>query len=131
MQHTKVLRWVLLFLGLFLIIFGSLRLIDPVTSFVNLGTTLGDDVGLLNEARATGGTMLGFGLLIFLGAFKKKLAFTSTLVAVVLFFSFGIGRLMGLILDGNPGEGLMTGMVTEFAFGLLALFMLIKYRDKY
>ena len=130
MKNSKVLKGILIFLGLFLIAVGSFRLIDPVTSFENLGMILNGDVGQLSEARGTGGVLLGFGLLIFLGAFKQKLTYTSTLVAIVLFFGFGIGRIMGVAFDGSPGNTLLTGIITEVAFGTLALFALIKYREK-
>jgi len=124
------LKGILIFLGLFLIMIGSWRLIDPVTAFESLGLTLSTDVGLLNEARGTAGAMIGFGFLILFGAFKKKITFTSTLVATVFFLSFGIARIIAFIFDGNPGKALWTGIISEFVFGLLALFALIKYRDR-
>ena len=66
------------------------RLIDPIAFFKYSGLILNGDAGLLNEARGTGGAIIGFGLLILLGAFNKKLTYTSTIVAIVLFFGFGI-----------------------------------------
>jgi len=130
MRNSKVLKGILIFLGLFLIAGGSFRLIDPVSSFESLGMILDGTIGPLSEARGTGGVLLGFGLLILLGAFKKKLTYTSTLAAIVLFFGFGIGRIIGVAFDGIPGDGLLIGIITEFVFGLLALFALIKYRDR-
>jgi hypothetical protein len=128
MKNSKVLKGILIFLGFFLIIIGSWRLIDPVTAFESLGLILSEDVGLLNEARGAAGAMVGLGFLILFGAFKKKITFTSTLVATVFFLGFGIARVIGIILDGNPGDALLKGIISEFAFGFLALFALIKYR---
>jgi hypothetical protein len=130
MRNSKVLKGILIFLGLFLIIIGSWRLIDPIAAFEGLGLTLSNNVGLLNEARGTAGAMIGLGFLILLGTFKKKITFTSTLVATVFFLGFGIARIIAVILDGNPGNALLTGIITEFAFGILALFALIKYCDR-
>ncbi len=130
MKNSKVLKGILIFLGLFLILIGSWRLIDPIAAFEGLGLTLSEDVGLLNEARGTAGAMIGFGVLILLGAFKKKLTFTSTLIATIFFLSFGVARIMAVILDGNPGNALWTGIISEFTFGFLALFALIKYYDE-
>jgi len=130
MKDSKVLKGILILLGVFLTIMGFWRLIDPIAFFEYSGLILTNNAGLLNEARGTGGAIIGFGLIILLGAFKKKLTYTSTIVAMVLFFGFGIARVIGFALDGNPGDALLKGIIFEFVFGLLALFALIKYRDK-
>jgi len=72
--------------------------------------------------------VVGFGLLILLGAFNQKLSFTSTIAAIVVFLGFAMARVLGFALDGNPGEALVQGMIFEFVFGLLAVFALLKYR---
>jgi len=87
------------------------------------------EAGLLNEARGLGGAIIGFGLLILAGAFSRKLTFTSTVVAMILFLGFGIARVIGILLDGNPPAELMKGIVSEFIMGSLALIALVKYRD--
>ena len=130
MKNSKVLKGILILIGLNLTFMGFWRLIDPISFFEMSGLILSEDAGLLNEAKGLGGAIVGFGLLIFLGAFKKNLTFTSTLVAIVLFFGFGIARLISFAIDGNPGEALYKGIVGEFVMGSLALFALIKYRDK-
>lgn len=128
MKNSKVLKAILFFLGFILTALGSWRLFDPISFFENSALILSDDSGILNEARATGGVVVGFGLLILSGVFIPKLSFTSTIVAVVLFLSFGIARLVGFGLDGDPQEGMIQGMIFEFVFGTLALFALVKYR---
>jgi len=130
MKDSKVLKGILILIGVQLTIMGLWRFINPIAFFEFSGLILSENAGLLNEARALGGAIIGFGLLILLGAFKKKLTFTSTLVAVVLFFGFGIARLISFAIDGNPGEALFKGIIGEFVMGLLALFALIKYREK-
>ena len=130
MKNSKVLKGILILLGINLVVLGSWRLLDPIGFFDFSGLLLSADAGLLNEARGTGGAIIGFGLLILLGAFKKKLAYTSTIVAIVLFFGFGIARVISVVLDGNPGEALYKGIIGEFVMGSLALFALIKYREK-
>ena len=130
MKDSKVLKIILFLLGLILFILGSWRLINPISFFENSGLALSYDVGLLNEARATGGVVVGFGILILLGTFFQKLSYTSTIAAFVIFLSFGFSRVIGIILDGNPGESIIQGILFEFTFGLLGLFALYKYRDK-
>jgi len=53
---------------------------------------LSTDVGLLNDARATGGVVVGFGVLILLGALLQKLSYTSTIVSIVIFLAFAAAR---------------------------------------
>jgi len=130
MKNSKVLKGVLVLLGLVLIILGSWRLINPVTFFENSGLILSNDVGLLNEARATGGVVVGFGMLVLMGAFFQKLSYTSAIVAIVIFLSFGMARLIGFAIDGNPGEKLIQGVIFEFVFGLLGMIVFFKYREK-
>jgi len=128
MKNSKVLKGILILLGLPLIIFGSWRLIDPISFFNFSGLLLSTDAGLLSEARGAGGAILGFGILIFLGAFKKNLSYTSTITAMILFLGFGMARIISLVIDGNPGSMIFQGIIGEFFMGLLALFALIKYR---
>jgi len=131
MKNSKVLKGILIILGLPLFVMGFWRLMDPIGFFNFSGLLLNADAGLLSEARGAGGAIFGFGLLILLGAFYKKLAFTSTITAMVLFLGFGIARVISLIVDGNPGDKILQqGIPGEFIFGLLALFALWKYRER-
>lgn len=131
MKNSKVLKTTLFLLGLFLIVIGAGRLVMPVEFYSSIGVTLGSDINLLSEARGVGGMMLGSGILIFLGAFSAQLRFTSTILAFLVFLSFGFARLLGIGLDGMPGEEITQGIFFEFVFGLIALIAFLKYRKKY
>ena len=130
MKNSKVLKGILIVLGLLLAVIGSWRLFDPIAFFENSGLILSNEAGLLSEARATGGVVVGFGLVVLLGAFSQRLSYTSTIAAIVVFLGFGIARVIGFALDGNPGEGVIQGIIIEFVSGLLAVFALFKYREK-
>ena len=130
MKNSKVLKGILIILGLLLIILGSWRLFVPIAFFENSGLVLSNEAGLLSEARVTGGVVVGFGLIVLLGAFIQRLSYTSIIAAIVLFLSFGIARLIGFGLDGNPGEGVIQGMIIEFVLGFIAIFAFFKYREK-
>lgn len=130
MKNSKVLKGILILLGLNLTVLGSWRLIDPIAFFEFSGMILSNDVGLLSEARGAGGAVVGFGILILLGVFNQKLSYTSTIVAIVLYLGFGVARVIGFVLDGNPGEMIVQGIIGEFVFGFLGVFALFKYREK-
>jgi hypothetical protein len=129
-KNSLIPRAILTVLGLVLTVLGSWRLLDPVAFFENSGLLLGDNVGLLSEARATGGAVAGFGILVLSGAFVRKLSYTSTVAAIVLFLGFGIGRIFGFGTDGIPEAVLVQGAIFEFVFGLIAVFALFKYREE-
>jgi hypothetical protein len=130
MKNSKVLKGILILLGLNLTVLGSWRVIDPIAFFEFSGMILSNDVGLLSEARGAGGAVVGFGILILLGVFNQKLSYTSTIVAIVLYLGFGVARVIGFVLDGNPGEMIVQGIIGEFVFGFLGVFALFKYREK-
>ena len=69
------------------------------------------------------------GLVVGLGAFRHAWSRTSVVLAAVVFLSLGLGRLMGIALDGFPGAEVIQGMAIELVFGVLALFAFFKYRD--
>ena len=130
MKNSKVLKGILIVLGLLLTVIGLWRLFDPISFFENSGLVLSNEAGLLSEARGAGGAVVGFGIVVLLGAFNQRLSYTSTIAAIVVFLGFGIARLIGFSLDGNPGEGVIQGIIVEFVLGLLAVFALFKYREK-
>lgn len=130
MKNSIIPKIILIVLGLLLTVLGSWRLFDPIAFFNNSGLFLEDTAGLLSEARGIGGVIVGFGLLILSGAFIRKLSFTSTIAAIVVFLGFGVARLIGYSMDGYPGDVVIQGMVFEFVLGGIAVFALLKYREK-
>ena len=85
---------------------------------------------MLNEARAFGGAVVGLGILIILGAFSAAMTFTSSILSFVVFLSFGFARLLGIALDGMPGEEIIQGVIFEFVFGVVGATCLPKISEK-
>jgi len=112
MKNSKVLKTILVFLGLSLMTLGILQLSSPV------------------EFYANSGVVLGMGILILLGAFFPTLTFTSTIVSVAIFLSFVYVRLLGIAADGVLRPDIITGIVFELIFGLVSIFAFLKYRKK-
>jgi len=129
MKNSRVLKTILFLVGLSLIVMGIWRVTNPVGFYAFSGIILGGDISNLNEARAAGGAIVGFGLLILSGAFNRKLSYTSTIIAMALFYSYGIARVFSLVVDGYPGDMLIQGIVGEFVLGSLAAFAFFKYRE--
>ena len=130
MKNSKVLKVISILLGLVLIVLGTWRLTNPVNFYANSGIILSNDVSMLNEVRASGGAIVGIGILIMLGVFVDKLTYTSTVVSFVIFLSYGIARILAVAMDGNPGEKIVQGIIFKFVFGTAGVFALYKYREK-
>lgn len=130
MKNSKLLKSILFLSGLIAITIGGMILFTPVSFHATSGITLGDNISLLNEVRAPGGALLAMGVLITLGAFSAKLAFTSILLSTLLYLSYGLSRIVSMIVDGSPTEILILVAILEIIIGLVCAIALIKYRDK-
>jgi len=124
-------RAVLVTIGGFLVVFGAWRLLDPVGFFAFSGLVLGNDPGLLSEARGAGALVLAFGGLILAGSVFSSLTRTSAATAWILLWSFGLGRIVGLINDGLPSAQVLQGLFSELLFGAVsAVALLVHLRQR-
>ncbi|KYF79475.1 hypothetical protein BE11_07510 [Sorangium cellulosum] len=117
-QRWRVVTVMLFIAGLVLIGIGGATLLAPVAFHATSGIELGDSRSLLSETRAAGGSLLGAGALITLGAFASRLTFTATVVAAVTYLSYGLSRLLSMAVDGMPAQELVLATVVELALGL-------------
>lgn len=129
MKDSKVLKTILVVAGLIVVGFGAAVLFTPIAFYATNGIALGDNVSVLNEIRAAGGFLMASGLVIISGAIWRKLAFTATVLATVLYLAYGLSRLLSLIVDGLPAQGLQQAMYLEFVIGVICLLALIRYRE--
>ena len=129
MNNSKVLKIILIISGLVIIIIGAAILFVPATFFATNGITLGNDSSLLNEIRAPGGALLASGIFIVAGAFVPRLALTAVLLSTLLYLSYGFSRILSMVVDGIPSEGIVIAAVVELGIGLACLFALLKYHD--
>jgi len=128
MKTSKVLRIILLVSGLILTGVGGAVLFMPVAFYAGNGIDLGGNISLLNEIRSPGGALLASGILIMLGAFVAKLTFTSTVISVLMYLSYGMSRILSIAIDGMPTEGLLKATAVEIVIGLVGVVALLKYR---
>jgi hypothetical protein len=93
MKNSTVLKSILSISGLVVIGVGGTILLMPVAFYaVANDVDLRGQVNLLNEIRAGGGGLLVLGILILSGAFVKKLTFSSIVISIGLYFSYGIAQ---------------------------------------
>ena len=108
---------------------GTLILVLPVPFYASYRLNLTGQVTLLNELRSHGLSMVGIGAFIGAGAFIPRLTGPALAVAAFFYLSYGLSRLVGLALDGWPGEGLAISGAVELAVGALALLIYVSRRQ--
>lgn len=127
MNMSTISKTVLIVSGLLGAGIGLAILLAPVAFHGTSGIRLGDDVSLLNEIRASGGALFAGGVLILIGAFFAGLAFTSLVVASVLYLSYGLSRILSIAVDGVPDAILVQATVLEILIGLACVFALVRF----
>jgi hypothetical protein len=129
MSESRLFKVILIVLALTLVVFGGWRFINPIGFYTFSGLDLAGDAGLLSEVRGAGGIIMVSGFVVGLGAVQHAWSRTSVLLAALVFLSLGLGRLMGIALDGLPGAEVIQGLAIELVFGILALFAFFRYRE--
>lgn len=104
--------------GLLLLFVGSMRLSNPIKTYLNnSGITLTNDVDLLNEMRGLSAVMFCAGIITPLGIIVPGLTFTSFVVASLIFLGFALGRLISIGVDGKPNKQIIQGITFELVLG--------------
>ncbi|MEM9527382.1 MAG: DUF4345 domain-containing protein [Bacteroidota bacterium] len=131
MKKSSVLKVFLIITGLLLTFIGGAQLLLPVVMKAESGIDIAGNISVINDVRAANSLILALALLIISGAFVERLTFTSSLVAPLLFLAMGIGRVISLLVDGQPVDGLLGATILELVLGAVgvSLFFLFQ-REK-
>lgn len=113
-------RGILWLAGLVAVAVGASLLFTPVAFRQGLGIELASDASLLSETRSPGAALLAAGSMILLGAYQRRYRRAAALTSALLFSSFGLARLVGLVLDGVPHDALVVALSAELALGVLS-----------
>lgn len=130
MKDSKALKAFLIISGLLLTFIGGATLFIPVEMKTGAGIDIAGNISVINDVRASSALILGIALLTLLGAFQKGLTFTSTLAATLLFLSLGVGRLISILIDGMPVDGLVKATGLEFVLGIAGMILFIVFKEK-
>ena len=102
----------------------------PDAFYGSYGIDLGGDVNLINELKAPAGVLFVAGLAILAGAFRARYTSMSMKVAAILYLSFGVSRIASFVIDGMPGESIVSAALLEILIGAIALFGLLAQQRK-
>jgi len=121
-----VTRCLLLASGLLAVGIGAASFVAPHAFYAVYGITLGSDVNLASELKASAAVLFVAGLLITRGAFRAESVSYSLRIATVVFLSYGVSRLLSIAIDGVPSITLVVAAVVEMAVGLACLVRLVR-----
>jgi len=119
---------VLLGSGLVAVAIAVAILFAPVTFYAGYGIDVTGDTTLANELKAPAGVLLVAGLVMFAGAFRRKLAVASLTTAAVVYLSYGLSRVMSIAIDGVPHSGIVNAAAVELVIGATCLLSLLQVR---
>ena len=77
------------------------------------------DPNLMSEITAPSGVLLISAAFLIFGAIKLRFAGPALLIGAVVYGSYGVARLMSLLLHGLPSESLVAAMIVEIAVAVL------------
>lgn len=123
MKVPILVKMTLALSGLVAVGVGSGILFAPHAFHASAGLSLGDDVNLLNEMRASGGFLIASGLFMLFGAFKAEAAFFALVSASALYLTYGLSRGVSVVLDGVPNAAMLQIMALEFVIGAVCALM--------
>ena len=103
---------------------GLFILVAPRVFYATYGVELGDDASLMSELRAPAANLVALGAFVFAGAVRSQLARLSASLGSTIFLAYAFGRVVSLVLDGAPHEGLIEALIIEAAIGALCLLAL-------
>lgn len=130
MEKSKFVKVFLFVSGIILIGIGGGLLFAPIAFEASAGINLGNNISLLSEIRAPGGALFMSGILIVLGVFIPKLTFTSAILSSLIYISYGLSRILSMMIDGTPHESIVAATVIEIVIGVLGLFILVKFNRR-
>ena len=92
---------------------GSFILCAPRAFYESYGIALASDPNLLSELRAPGAGLAGMGAIMLSGLIRPAMATAAWTVALCVYLTYPLGRLMSLIWDGIPSGSILVALAIE------------------
>ncbi len=112
MVKLKLVKILLVFSVITAYGIGRSLLFVTIAFEASAGIQMEQDINLLSELRAPGGTLMVVGVIILLGAFVSEITFLSTLLSTLFYLSYGFYHIYAMLVDGIPSESLVLATIT-------------------
>lgn len=128
LRKSRLVTAVLAVAGGGFTVIGSSILFFPHQFFAATAVEIGHNPTFLSDVHGLGALILSSGILIGLGVFVRRLAFTSALVGAIAYLSYVAARVISIATEGMPGPTVLAAMAAELTLGLACLVVLLRYR---
>ena len=122
-----------IFLGLNALIFvgyGLMCLASPAVVADQTGIQLATGVASTEVRAMYGGLQTAVGLLALAGAMRPALQPSVLFTLMFLFFGLASGRIIGILVDPDPGSYNFTAAAFETSFGAISAALLARTMDR-
>ncbi|MEM1088630.1 MAG: DUF4345 family protein [Pseudomonadota bacterium] len=120
-----VIKLTLALSGILLIVIGLSLMIAPRIFLAASAVHVETDPGLMSEIIAPVGALILAGSWMVLGALQSRHTRSGLLIGFLVYGSYGLCRLIAMLLHGAPPKALMTAMALELAIAALLLVLRI------
>ena len=125
--NSYLTKGLLLTSGLLAAGIAAAILFAPDAFYASYGIDTGSDVSLANELKAPAGTLFIAGLLMLAGVVRTEFTVVSLGTASLIYLSYGLSRILSMVIDGIPHNGLVGAAVLEIAIGAICLLVLTRH----
>jgi hypothetical protein len=122
MQLTRFQLITLGLSGLVALAIGLMITFLPQTFYASYGIGLAPDPNLLSELRAPGAGLATLGALMLAALFRPALTPIAVTAAFVVYLAFPAGRLISLVADGTPSNGILGALGFEILIACALLY---------
>lgn len=130
MKSSIYLKTLLFIVGLIGFSIGVALLFFPISFESSASIYLNkNDFSLLSEIRSSGGTLIVFGTVILIGAFRSSFTKISLQTAILLYFAYGFSRLYSIIVDGMPSQTILNAAISEIVIGFICSIFYFKNKE--
>lgn len=121
-------RGLLLASGLIATGIAATILFAPTAFYGGYGIDIGTNVNLTNELKAPAGALLLAGLVMVAGIFKPEFTVPSLAISAAVYLSYGLSRVLSIVVDGVPHSPLVSAAAIEIAIGAFCAMDLMRHR---
>ena len=107
--------------GLLLAFIGSALLLAPGDFLALSHVFVDDDPSLFSELSAPSVLLLLAGFFMLLGAFRRRHSELALSIGALVYGSYGLGRLVSMVLHGVPSASLVAATLIELAVAAMLL----------
>ncbi len=118
---AKALVWIT---GLFFVVYGIAFTLLPVEmAKLVVGGSPDTASGIIDMRATYGGMSIAVGVVILMLGLRPGMLSTGLLIIAVVLLGLATGRIVGIVMDGNPNTVMYAYLVAELVGGGLALLL--------